>query len=444
MNINKIIFWILGAIIVVWALVLSANLWGDDKGAENANTASDFKIWIVEDDESDFSGIITDFQELYPAYKGKQIKIESFSDRRAYNLALTSAFLDNKWPDIFTISNSETSPFEKQIGGIDPARISPNDFRLRFMPIFGTDLILQSESDGNIEFLKWVPAGFESLAIYYNRKYFLKPSEMWTWGDLSLQINSIADKYNGSIVPIALWNARSVSRSSEIVSDFLTLEGNTWIIDVESSESRDVIGLYQSFWEREGDNRYNIFSANTDSSDIELFSEWKVAAVIGYPRDLLKIDDSGYQKTLLFATPFPSYAWKDISRAISYDYFVVNKDTPNPDFGQDFLTYLSTVQGQQKFLESYPYYLSPEASIYVENLEKKILPSYNIVYKNFIQDWSNLVSFDLWDEALYADNTNRILDIEWGADEAFFDLRNFLVCASTKHQTLQNLSSPCK
>jgi len=312
------------------------------------------------------------------------------------------------------------------------------------MPLFGTDLILKSESDENVEFLRWVPAWFEALAIYYNRKYFLKPSEMWTWWDLSLQINSITDKYNGSIVPIALWNGRSVSRSSEIISDLLSLEDNTWLIDMDASESRDVVGLYQSFWEREGDNRYNIFSANTDSSDIELFSEWKVAAVVWYPRDLLEIDDSGYQKTLLFATPFPAYAGKNPSRAISYDYFVVNKDTPNPGFGQDFLTYLSTVQGQQKFLESYPYYLSPESSIYVENLEKKILPSYNIVYKNFLQDWSNMVSFDLWDESLYNQGVDKILDIEWGADEALYDLRNFLVCASTKHQTLQSLSSPCR
>jgi len=55
---------------------------------------------------------------------------------------------------MFVLNNSETSPLENQILGIDPAKVSPNDFRLRFKPIFGNDLIISDSSDETVEFLK--------------------------------------------------------------------------------------------------------------------------------------------------------------------------------------------------------------------------------------------------------------------------------------------------
>jgi spermidine/putrescine-binding protein len=47
-----------------------------------------------------------------------------------------------------------------------------------------------------------VPAGYQALGIFYNRKYFLRPSEMQTWSDFSKEVQNIAKKYS-NIIPVA-------------------------------------------------------------------------------------------------------------------------------------------------------------------------------------------------------------------------------------------------
>ena len=438
MNINKLIFILLGGIVTLLLIVLALNLQGWESAPRA--TTSDMQIWILEDDASDFSDIITSFQEVYPAYKWKTIKVESFYDKRSYDLALASAFLQWKWPDIFVVNNTESSPYENMIWGIDPVLVSPNDFRLRFAPVFSQDLILSDTWDSSIDFLKGIPVRFQSLGIYYNRKYFLRPSELTTWSGVSKEIQNVANKYSGSIIPRALGNGKWVTRAPETLQALFALEWNTDLVGVDSNEVRDVVSMYQAF----GDNRYTALSQNSDDSDIELFSDWKVAAIVWYPRDLLAIDNAGYQKALLFATPFPSYAGTDTSTAIEYNYFAINKESTNPDFANDFMTYISTTEWQQQFVDTYSYYLSPETSILLSQQEKKILPSYNIVYKNFIEEGTDFVSFNVATSSIYSSETRNILDTEIWAHELFSDLKNFLVCANGKQTTLQSLSSPCK
>lgn len=438
------IFIVLGAIITGLILLLVTGLSGSSNNVDTSTSPRDIQIWILEDSETDFSKLITNFQELYPDYKGKNIKIESFSDKRSYDLALSSAFLQNKGPDIFVLNNSETSVHENQVLGISPALISPNDFRLRFAPVFGSDLIISDPDDSSVEFLKWVPTWFEALGLFYNRKYFLRSGELDSWSSFASEIQSVAKKYSGSIVPVALWNGAWVSRSPEIIKALFTLEGNTEITDLDSNEVRDVVGMYQALWEQSGDNKYNSFSENTESSDIELFSEGRVAAIVWFPRDLMKIDEAGYQKSFLFATPLPGYSGQEKNIAISYNYYSINKESQNLDFAGDFLAYLSTSNGQQVFSDTYPYYLSPELSILTEQQEKKVLSWYNVVYKNFLNDWSTLVSFGVWNSNIYNAETKNILDKDRNANEALFDLKNFLVCATNKQSTLTSLSSSCK
>ena len=442
MNINKLIFILLGGIVTLLLIVLALNLQSGEPATRA--TTSDMQIWILEDDASDFSDIIASFQEVYPAYKWKTIKVESFYDKRSYDLALASAFLQWKWPDIFVVNNTESSPYENMIWGIDPVLVSPNDFRLRFAPVFSQDLILSDTWDSSIDFLKGIPVWFQSLGIYYNRKYFLRPSELTTWSGVSKEIQNVANKYSGSIIPLALGNGKWVTRAPETLQALFALEWNTDLVGVDSNEVRDVVSMYQAFGEDNGDNRYTALSQNSDDSDIELFSDWKVAAIVWYPRDLLAIDNAGYQKALLFATPFPSYAGTDTSTAIEYNYFAINKESTNPDFANDFMTYISTTEWQQQFVDTYSYYLSPETSILLSQQEKKILPSYNIVYKNFIEEGTDFVSFNVATSSIYSSETRNILDTEIWAHELFSDLKNFLVCANGKQTTLQSLSSPCK
>ena len=134
MNKNKIIFGIIGAILIalfifwVFALRSSTNKWGIEK------TKSDtFNIWVVWDDKGDFLLFLENFKSIKPEYKKTIINVESFTNYEEYYYALTSAITKWKAPDIFVLNNGEKEPvFFEQISGIDPNIINPNDFRKKY------------------------------------------------------------------------------------------------------------------------------------------------------------------------------------------------------------------------------------------------------------------------------------------------------------------------
>jgi spermidine/putrescine-binding protein len=443
MNKNKIIFLIIGAIFLALILLLVTKL-NSESAPKTTVQSWDFSIWIFGDSSSDFNNFLSGFKEAFPSYANKNIIVESFSDRQTYTNALTNAVFSKQAPDIFMLNNSETSIFENQILWISPELVSPNDFRLKFKPVFWEDLIVTDEADQTVEFLKWVPAWYEALGIFYNRKYFLRPSEMQTWSDFAKEIRNISNKYS-NIIPIALWNGSGVSRVADIISALIVLEWRSSLITTEANQSRQVLAMYNWFGQRDGDNRYNILSAPfVDDKDIDFFTQGDVAAMIWYPRDLLAIDSVWYQKSFLFATPFPRYAWSENRTSINYDYFSINKDTIHKDMAWAFLSYLASDEWQQLYVDTFPYYLSPNVDISLSMSEKKILPGYNVIYKNFISEDSELVSYNLGNKNIFDTAIPPMLDIESWYDQIFTEMSSYINCSSTKQNTLLNLSSPCK
>lgn len=425
-------------------LVLVTNLNSPSWNTTTSPSSWDLNIWILHDDPSDFWEITAWFKSAFPQYASKSIAVESFDDRATYSNTLTSAIISGVAPDIFVQSNGEISAFENQIMWIDPSLVSPNDFRLRFKPVFGEDLIVSDSEDSTVEFLKWVPAWYEALWIFYNRKYFLRPSEIINWSDFLKEVQSISDKY-ASIIPVALWNGSWITRAGEIISALFVLEWRDTLSEIDDTQTRQVLWMYSGFWERNGDNRYNILSAPfEDDVDLDYFTQWDVAAMVWYPRDLLEIDKIGYQSSLLFATPFPKYIWSERKVSIDYNYFVINKDTALLDMSQDFLTYLALPEGQQIHSDTYPYYLSANSAIASDMSEKKILPWYNIVYKNFTSETDDLVSFNTGNKNMYNSFILPVLDLDSWQDAEFKKISSFITCSTTKQNTLLNLSSPCR
>lgn len=445
MNKNKIIFGIIGAVLLGFIALLVTNL--ASSGQSNnpqASRGGDFTIWTLGDSPEKFNEFLQVFKQNNPQYAGKSIIVESFDDYTTYQNTLVSAVVSGNAPDVFVLNNSETSILENQVFGIDPAAVSPNEFRVNFKPVFSEDLILSDENNSSVEFLKWVPGGYEVLGIFYNRKYFLRSSELETWGSIVGQIKKISEKHT-KIIPLALGNGTGVSRAPEIIKTLFSLEGSKSLIDLNSNDAKQVLGMYSEFAQKNGDNRYNILSAPfVTDTDIDFFTQWDVAAIIGYPRDLLEIDKIWYQKSFLFASPFPYYSGEKNSVAINYNYFVINKDSEQKDVALDFMKFLSSIPWQQAYVEYFPYYISPESSVEQSQLEKKILPAYNVVYKNFIHDEADFVSYDLGNKAMFDTNMRPILDIESGYDKKFSDFRSFLICSTTKSTSLLNLSSSCK
>jgi ABC-type glycerol-3-phosphate transport system substrate-binding protein len=60
--------------------------------------------------------MIENFKKVNSEYSKKKIKIEMFKNYSDYNLALMSAIISNKAPDVFVLNNNEKdSIFSNQI-----------------------------------------------------------------------------------------------------------------------------------------------------------------------------------------------------------------------------------------------------------------------------------------------------------------------------------------
>jgi len=442
MNKNKVFFSILWLIFLSLVIFLVTTLTSSSNDTGPVQRWG-LDIWILHDSRDTFDKFTTSFKQAYPQYLNTRINVESFSDVYTYKNAISSAVYSWSAPDIFVLPSGETSELENLVTAIDPQKVSPNDFRLNYKILFWEELILSDPGDANIEYLKWIPAWYETLGLFYNRKYFLRPSELQTWWDFSKEIKAVWEKYS-SIVPLALWNASWVSRVSEIIRTFFALEWIESLVQTPENQIKQVLWLYKAYGDKNGDNRYDILSAPfVSDDDIDFFTQWKVASMIWFPRDLIEINRIWYQRSFLFATPFPSYAGKEKLQLIDYNYFVIHKDTDVYDLAGDFMAYLASDEWQAQFHEVFPYYLP--AHLWVESglLEKKILPDYNIVYKNFIDSSTQIKTYQAWNLNMFDIWIKNILDMDSAYDERFSDMKSYIACSNTKSTSLLNLSSPC-
>ena len=442
MNKNKIIFAIIWAIILVLVIFAALNLRSSEPKQQAASSWNSFDIWILWDEEAWFTEFLTGFKQANPKYANKtNITVESFSDYDSYFYSLVSAFAKWEWPDIFVLNNSEQSVLEDNIIGIDPGLISPSDFRKAYKWVFWDDLI--SRTWEGVEFLKWIPVWYESLWVFYNRRYF-KSADFTSWTSLASATEKLAEKNKWKLIPIALWSSNSTTHASSIFTQLLALPWESWLDKVSTQNLSQALQTYESYGDESGDNWYNtLVSNNPWKSDLDLFSLWEVAAVVWYPRTLQQIDEKWYRSTFLLATPFPSYAWVDHNTLIDYNYFVINKSSNDPDLAISLLSYMTTDDGAEGYLDSFPYYLPARISLEDDMLEEKVDDWYNVVYKDFYDRSSILTSFNKWIKQIYDRDVVSILS-DWSLSQSRFnELKASILCKSSKALTLENLSWNC-
>ncbi len=443
MNKNKIIFAIIWVILFILIIFAALNLRSSSEpNVQNANSAWGFNIWMVWDESSNLDDFLAEFKTANPRYASKtNINIETFSDYESYFYALVSAFSKWQWPDMFTLNNSEQSLLEDNIIGIDPTLISPSDFRKAYKWVFSDDLI--SRTGDGIEFLKWIPVWYESLWVFYNRRYF-KAADFDSWTSLWSAIGKLYDKNKWELVPLGLWAVDATVHAGDIFTQMLTSSSDGGLDTLWTQAISQALKTYESYGDISWDNAYNSLSSrNLWKNNLDLFSLWEVAAVIWYPRTLRDIDEKWYKKTFLLATPFPSYVWTDHKTLINYDYFVINKNSNDVDFALDLLQFMITDQWAEDYLEAFPYYLPAKISLEDDMLEEKIDDNYNLVYKDFYDRDSILTSFNTGIKQIYDREILTVISDPSLSQSRFNTMKSSLLCKASKALTLENLSWKC-
>lgn len=434
------VFAILGAVILflIAMLVVQLNRWVQPSQTQVQRW--DFNIWIVDENVADFQKIVSDFKENFPDYANTTIGVETFSDKNLYDTTLISALWAWIAPDIFMLSNAEFSPLSNFISAISPEAVSPSDFRRDFHPVFADDLIVQSE-DG-VDFLAWVPLWYQVPALFYNRRNFPRSSELLDWGRFNLEMLSLTDRAN--IIPLAIGDGLSITRSDWIVNSFLAQEWVRNISETQNTHTRQALNQYRSLWMLGSQSYIDLIKNNLSQTDIDYFTEWTVAAMVWYPKDLKKIAEIGYQSNMLFVTPFPRSEWKSDAVAIDYEYFVIQKNTSNMTLAENFLSYLASERWQRMYAEVFPHYLPAHSWLALEFEEWKVHPSFNVVYRNFLWPETELISYNVENRYIYKDGLKTLLDRESWFDIAFQDLKSRILCAVKKYRDFTDISTDCR
>ena len=455
MNKNKLILIIIAGlflIIIIW-VILNLNSW-KWKVVNTTKAVADYTVWLYNDDSDWMDQTLLEFKKKNINYQNTTFKVETFSDYEDYTYALTSAFAQGKWPDLYEINNSEkNSILYKYSEWIHPDIINPNDFRKKFQSVFAADLIevqelevAEWEEPEKLEYLRGLPIGFETLWIFYNKAKRIKASDFESIGSLNATISSLKDKFPNGI-PLALWNGSTVQNVWDIITQFFLLESNILTLqDVTGGKMKSALTSYMLYWDVNEENAYNIrFSdmSSLNKSGLDLFVNNEVFMIVWYPRMLQQIENKWFKRPFLAAEPFPFHnlAWGNTS--INYDYLVKNIDSDKQELSDVLFQYLSSDSWAGEYLNNYKYFLPALLSLESDKLEEKVLEDYSITLGDFYNPNHLLQTFDVGVKNLFDREIVNILDTQSNYLEKFSDIQVSILCKSNKYTSLSNLSKSC-
>lgn len=442
------IIWLVFIALIVFVVSNLNSAW---KNKTNTKASSDFSIWTVWDNSSNFSLFLEWFKSSFPEYKNANITVESFPSYEDYSAALSRAFLNDKAPDVFVVNNNETSIFENQILWINPSAVDPDTFRKSYEAVFSNDLITSvasTDTSGTAkktEFLKWIPLGYETMGVFYDMRV-LRAKDLSTWASVNDAISYIKTSKWESL-PIALWDGKSIKDSSEIMTEFFMQEWAKWLDDVKDNIVKQAFSRYFMYWDKSGDNAYLMKfddSNNLNKTALQLFSEGQVSMIIWYPRLINDIDSTWFQKAFLRASPIPQMTNTNPLSLVNYNYFVVNKNTKKQDLSLSLMKYFASDKWEQDYHKAFPYYIPAMPNVARETEDDDIKDWYSIKIKDFQNPNVELSSFNKKLKVVYDKWLSDILDNSLNYSFLFDNFTKNISCKYDKFIKLTNFSQICE
>ena len=451
MSKNKLIF-----AIIVWALVillLIGVLLLNSKPSASTSTVrstGDFKIWIVGDSKTKFEEFLSSLKLDNPWVSGVNFSVESFATYQDYSMALTSAMIKWTAPDIFVLNNNETSLFEEKVAAIPKEIINPIDFKKNYRGIFTDDLIIRnsSEWDGEettTEFLKGLPVWYETLGVFYNRRFRFKISDFNSIATLN---SAITRTKALNVTPLWIGNGSTVLDAQDILAQFFLIHKVDSLENADATKIKQALWVYAWFWSSNGENAYNDLFSNTQATgktNIDLFVENDLGAIIAYPRTVLRLQALWFSSKTLFAAPFPHFHSADGWTLANYNYFVVNSDSQQKDVAFTFLKYLNSDAWASAFLDKYRYYLPARLNLEADMAEQQVSNYFDSVVLGdfYTNDKTPLSSFNKGNKVIYDTEVIPVLDnFSWYLND-FWEFKTSTLCKSNKILNLTNLWTSC-
>jgi ABC-type glycerol-3-phosphate transport system substrate-binding protein len=377
---RKIIFLVIVAILSVLVIIGVLALANSEK-QKKAEKISDLSVWIVWGTTKEYESLFAGFNAVAPEYKNTKIDIRVFPDYENYHDILLSTLAGGKGPDIFMIEWGGDSILESKSIPVPDDLITLDDFEKRFEDIFLPLMESTGKWDTLKRTLKWVPLGYETLGIFYNKSFF--PVFPRTWNE----IEEMYRKQDGLLFfPTNLWLWPVYTpTATDIIAHFFWKNGVSETKSLKSGGS--ALSQYRSFATSEVtppitlDGSPLVSWANTltakitemDSealSTIDLFMRGKVGMVVGYPsliREIEKAEKRAWSEAItdiILTERLPQDSLgKDFFNTARYSYLAVSSKTEHPQAAADFLAYLMSEKTMTEIIEIFPHLISPDRKL---------------------------------------------------------------------------------
>lgn len=400
-------------------------------------------VWVLYDGRATRE-VVNDFLSLYKDYSHITVDIVEFSNYQEYFQSLMSAFMQQFFPDIFVVANSDRFLFMQTILPLSKEIINQVDFKNNYDEVFSQDLIQVREyNNTKDEYLLGIPIGYETPIVLYNFR-MLKGENFSTWYFLWDLIKKYREEQGMTLV--GMGDGYTVHKKEDILSQFFVQHNVTSIGSYKDHDLKKSLASYFQYGSTEWFNQYNTYTdtlLSENKNNIDLFVNGQVAMIFWYPRILEEIEKRKPSRSIIRAAPFPTYKTEWDTYAISYYFFAGNAYTRHYNFVIDFLAFLNTKEAQKRFLEYAPYYLPAQVSLIQERLKEKVKDGYAINYENIYNRNATLVTFESYYKVLYDSLLSWLLPNETLAWNILVSWFQTIRCFSSKFTNFENTRISC-
>jgi maltose-binding protein MalE len=379
MSPRKIFFFIAVGILFVTLIVTVFYISGQKKTI--STTQWSLKIWITDGTTESYAPLIEGFKKYAKEYAKTDIIIEKQpTDADRYRTLLLSTFTEWSGPDIFMLHSGEDAILETKIEPIPSDVLNFSDFDKRYDDIF-QDLLSSTGSWKNKKtILKWVPLGYETLGVFYNKSMMREVPK--TWNDLeNLYHDSATDRYPSNIGLGPTYTPNMV----DILPIWLSEGGSKSYTDMNNSA--DSLGSYLKYGTMTIGATSSDWGNNTDSvsgslgsqksqmtqqksTTLDLFMRWDIAMIVGYPSLVLELEKSSKRagsdsvSSVILTDHILQSSTQNSTNIGKYTYFGISKLTKNGPASLKFIEYLMTPEAQRLFSQEYPYIIPAQSEFY--------------------------------------------------------------------------------
>lgn len=374
------------------------------------------EYWRVWDDRSDFSAIISAYQQLHPNVRinYRKFRYEEYED------ALLEAFAADKGPDIFSIHNSWmlkykdfiqpmpqtiTLPYRTIEGTIRPEEViklrtnptmSLRELKNQFVETVYDEVVFSTEvsNDPNVppqDLIYGLPLSLDTMALYYNRDLLnnagiVNPPTDWTsFQEDIVKITKLDEDGNLLLSGAAIGTGENISRSADLISLLMmqnraqmTDDGGNIVFNQIPAElsgrtispGEEALRFYTDF----ASPVKEVYTWNNDQPDsIEAFAAGETAFMFGYAYHKEQIDTLAPRLNYSIA-PMPQIEGNPPVNYANYWIETVSNKTADINEAWDFIMFATAEEQVDSYLNNTEKPTALRNLIEEQTLDDNLLP----------------------------------------------------------------------